>query len=325
MPTIDQLSSTSTVNAGDKLPVYVQGNGDARSATMSTILDFVEANFASPDFVTQIFAPSSSGTTIQLATQTKNLWAIINPTGAFAELDLTLPPVIPADGAQVLVTCTNSIALLTVDGSPTGSVVVGAPTALGVGGFFSLRYNKLQNKWYTTSQSLGGISTVFSSITLTDPLSTIKDVNGRVILALAPSYVGAGTGGTNFIFLANDDETAGPSLAIGAAGVSSNVALTIRAKGTGVVDIGLGATVGSSGNVIVSTNAINTGTIAIVTQSGTRAQMLTFLAAASNPVGFRGVVTDSNTPVTGNFGATFFGGGPNVVPVYYDGASLRIG
>jgi hypothetical protein len=41
MPTINQLSSTDTLSAGDQVPVYVQGAGDARKASMSTVKDYV--------------------------------------------------------------------------------------------------------------------------------------------------------------------------------------------------------------------------------------------------------------------------------------------
>lgn len=46
MPTINNLSSVSTVTAGDQFPLYSPGNGDARKASMSLIMDYVNANLA---------------------------------------------------------------------------------------------------------------------------------------------------------------------------------------------------------------------------------------------------------------------------------------
>lgn len=44
MPTINQLSAVSTVTAGDQFPLYSPSNGDARKASMSLIMDYVNAN-----------------------------------------------------------------------------------------------------------------------------------------------------------------------------------------------------------------------------------------------------------------------------------------
>jgi hypothetical protein len=120
VPTINNLSEVSSLSAGDAIPVYASAQGDARKASLSTLLAFVEANFASPDYTTQINAPSSSGSSIALADQTGNLWLIINPTGAFAALTLVLPTSGNAyDGQQILVTCSNSIGALTIN--PNGA------------------------------------------------------------------------------------------------------------------------------------------------------------------------------------------------------------
>ena len=48
MPTINNLSSVSTVTAGDQFPLYSPNNGDARKASMSLIMDYVNANLAAP-------------------------------------------------------------------------------------------------------------------------------------------------------------------------------------------------------------------------------------------------------------------------------------
>lgn len=44
MPTINNLSSVSSVSAGDQFPLYSPDNGDARKASMSLIMDYVNAN-----------------------------------------------------------------------------------------------------------------------------------------------------------------------------------------------------------------------------------------------------------------------------------------
>ena len=48
MATINQLSSVDTLQGGDQIPVYDQSNGDARKASMSTLLQYIDANVTLP-------------------------------------------------------------------------------------------------------------------------------------------------------------------------------------------------------------------------------------------------------------------------------------
>lgn len=45
MTTINRLTRTDTVSAGDVVPVYVQNQGDARGAAMSVILAYIQTSF----------------------------------------------------------------------------------------------------------------------------------------------------------------------------------------------------------------------------------------------------------------------------------------
>ena len=357
MPSIRDLSETTSLSGADAIPVSLSSQSDARKASLTTLLAFIEANFASPDYTTQINAPSSSGSSIALADQTGNLWLIINPTGAFAALTLVLPTSGNAyDGQQILVTCSNSITVLTINGN--GAVVTGAPNGLGVGGFFTLRYNKLQTRWYCVSQSLGSTS-VFSSITLTSDTGTILDVNGQTSLQLSKNYAGVTAG--NFVTVTNRSTGSAPQ--IQAAGVDTNVGLTVSGKGTGTLSLG-GAgisqvtgssvsleptgncditnisgitTVNSSSVVIKASNAPididqnNVGTIlgrVIQTATCTLAQANTavgLLAVGRRP-GARATITDSTAAFSSaNVAANITGGGANTVPAYYDGTNWKIG
>lgn len=44
MATINQLSSVDTLQGGDQIPVYDQSNGDARKASMTTVLNYIDQN-----------------------------------------------------------------------------------------------------------------------------------------------------------------------------------------------------------------------------------------------------------------------------------------
>lgn len=351
MPQISDLSETTSLSGADAIPVSLASQSDARKASLSTLLAFVEANFASPDYTTQINAPSSSGSSIALADQTGNLWLIINPTGAFAALTLVLPTSGNAyDGQQILVTCSNSVTALTINGN--GATVVGAPTGLGVGGFFTLRYNDLQSTWYCTSQSLGATS-VFSSITLTSDTGTVLDVNGQTSLELSRNYAGVTAG--NYVQITNRSSGSPPQ--VKAVGVDTDVGLTLSPKGNGQL------TLTANGPTVISGNASSTvnltGLLQInaspnttqisnlgvsvsadkITLSGAlvadRVRILPSTLAAANSaitvfavgerVGVHATITDATVTAAGNFGATITGGGANLVPAYYDGTNWRIG
>jgi hypothetical protein len=46
MPTINQLPTVTQLSGGDQLPVYVSNQGDARRSSITTLISYVEANFA---------------------------------------------------------------------------------------------------------------------------------------------------------------------------------------------------------------------------------------------------------------------------------------
>jgi hypothetical protein len=48
MATINQLSSVDTLQGGDQIPVYDQSNGDARKASMTTLLQYIDSNITLP-------------------------------------------------------------------------------------------------------------------------------------------------------------------------------------------------------------------------------------------------------------------------------------
>ena len=224
MPTINQLAALNSLSSGDNILVYAPSEGDTRRASLTTLLSFIEANFANPDYTTQINAPTSSGFNLQLGAQTESLFLIINPTGAFAAGTITLPPVASCfDGQEILVVSSQSIAALTVNGN--GATLLGTPGALGIGGFFTIRFNLLQSTWYTLSSNTGSN---FGSLTLS---TAINDVNGNALLR-----VSATAAAVNEVTLTNAATGNAPSLS--ATGNDTNINLNLVAKGTGVVQAG---------------------------------------------------------------------------------------
>jgi hypothetical protein len=324
--TISQLSAVTSLSTGDNIVIQSAANNDARKASLSVLLAFVEAQFASPEFTTEINAPTSSGFNLQMVATTDNMWMIINPTGAFAAGTLTLPPVADCfDGQQIVVTCSAAITAFTVAGN--GATVTGAPTSLGTGGFFALRFNALQDTWYCVSQSLGATN-VFTNITVT---GAILDVNGNTILALDKA-----ANAVNHIEIEN--VATGSSPAISAIGADTDIGINFNTKGTGVVSVDgnavLTTAVGATGT---GTRVLSAGpTIAIPVLQNPVFEVTTFAAADAlrtfreligSAAGMRAVISDAGTTmalgVAGN--TTVVGGGANIVPMFYNGTNWKYG
>lgn len=255
MPTINQLPVSSQLSGGDNIPVYSPTNGDARRASLTSLIEFFEANFADPNYLTIINAPTNSGFNLQLGTQTESVFLIINPTGAFAAGTITLPPVASCfDGQEILVVSSQSIAALTVNGN--GGTLLGTPSALGIGSFFTIRFNRLQSTWYTLSSNTGSN---FGSLTLS---TAINDVNGNELLRVA-----ATAAAVNEVTLTNAAAGGAPSLS--ATGDDTNISLNLVAKGTGAVQAGGVPVATTTGAQTLTDKTLTAPVISTISNTGT--------------------------------------------------------
>lgn len=148
MPTINQLTAVDQVVSSDQVPIYSSENGDARKASMATLLAFFAGQItANDDKVTQYSAPSATGFTTTINNGSNSIWLVLTPTGGFAAGTLVLPALASCvDRQEILVNCTQSITALTINGN--GATVTGAPTTLAANAFFRLRFDNVTNTWY---------------------------------------------------------------------------------------------------------------------------------------------------------------------------------
>lgn len=298
--TINQLSAVTSLSTGDNIVIQSAANNDARKASLSVLLAFIEAQFASPDFTVTISSPIA-GFNQQLATSTTSIWLILTPAGTLATGTVTLPPVADLfDGQEVLVTSSQVITALTVAGN--GATVNGAPAQLSTDGFFALRYNKLLLSWFCVSQSLGSS---FANIAITD---AIVDANGNELLAFVSTPAAV-----NELTITN--AATGNNVAIDATGTDADIGINISAKGGGGIAI-VGDSILLSGSL--TTSAITCPSVE------TFATTVGALGSAAIK-GQRKFVTDSNAALTAGIGAVVAGGGANNVPVVADGTNWRIG
>lgn len=175
MTTINKLTRTDTVSAGDVVPVYVQNQGDARGAAMSVLLAYLQGAISFPEvpgFTTQYAVPSATGFSVQVADNGGDTHLIMTPTAAFAAGTIVLPALTSAvDKQTILVNTTQAITALTVDGNGA-TAVSGAPTSLGAFDSFALVFDAFSVTWYMTSRSVQSPATTDTAQTLTNKTLT---------------------------------------------------------------------------------------------------------------------------------------------------------
>lgn len=148
MPTINQLSAVDQVVSSDQVPIYSSEQGDARKASMATLLAFFAGQItANDDKVTQYAAPSATGFSVTINNGSDSIWLVLTPVAGYAAGTLVLPALANCvDRQEILVNCTQSVTTLTINGN--GSTVTGAPTTLAANAYFRLRFDAVTKTWY---------------------------------------------------------------------------------------------------------------------------------------------------------------------------------
>ncbi|QRF55312.1 hypothetical protein [Variovorax paradoxus] len=151
MTDINDLSSNDQLSIGDLIPIWSSANGDTRRISITALVAFVMAQVAANSgFVTQYAAPSATGFSVQIKPPVAGTAAflLLTPAAAYAAGTVILPPVAECiDGQEVLVTCTQAVTALTVNGNGA-TAVNGAPATLAANSFFRLRFDFIAKSWY---------------------------------------------------------------------------------------------------------------------------------------------------------------------------------
>lgn len=155
MPTINQLTAVSTVQAGDLLPVFSTSNGDARKAAISVLQRYMQQNLTLTDpgafaaYQTQYAAPAATGFSIQVSDNDDNTHLILTPVAGYAAGTIVLPLSSNLiDKQEFLFNATQDVTALTINGN--GAMLFGIASPLGVtaGDYFRLKYDLPGNTWY---------------------------------------------------------------------------------------------------------------------------------------------------------------------------------
>lgn len=150
MPTIDQLSQASSIGDADELALFSKANGDTRKVTAPQLADYLlQAIEGAPDETIYSLTTDGNSFTVAVlpATPGGSAWAIITLSIPAPAGTIFLPGIDDrAHGQEVLVTCTQAVAALTINGS--GAAVAGAPASLAANGFFRMRFDSISSTWY---------------------------------------------------------------------------------------------------------------------------------------------------------------------------------
>lgn len=151
MPTIDQLSQAGTLTDADELALFSKANLDTRKVALPQLAAYVQqAMEGTPDETVYSMTMSGSNFTVAVLPTVPggNVWAQITLSAGAPAGTIILPGVDDrAHGQEVLVTCTQAVAALTVNGNGA-TAVYGAPAALAANGFFRLRFDLIAQSWY---------------------------------------------------------------------------------------------------------------------------------------------------------------------------------
>jgi hypothetical protein len=141
MATIDQLTQIDELATGDQLPVFSLQNGDARKASLNTLLQFIAQNVSIGQLVTQYAAPTATGFSVAIAQGNTHL--ILTPSAGYAAGTIVLPAT-PVDRDELLINSTQAVTTITF----SGGTVIGAPTGIAANGFARYKFDALLSRWY---------------------------------------------------------------------------------------------------------------------------------------------------------------------------------
>ena len=140
-----KASTTDAFVSGDLVMVWKNGDADYRLVPSADFLTWIESNFAQPGFTTQRNTPIT-GFSVNVTDSSQNTHLVLTPAGTLATGTIVLPATANSvDKQEVLVTCSETITTLTVNGN--GSTVTGGPTTMGATSPFKLRYDLLSTTW----------------------------------------------------------------------------------------------------------------------------------------------------------------------------------
>ncbi|HCA5022803.1 TPA: transcriptional regulator [Acinetobacter baumannii] len=145
----NRLNETDALEIGDQFVLYKGGCTDFRAVPTSTVLAWILENIpviTPASGIIQLFNPTADFT-IEITNNPVSTYLVMNPLTGITNGTIKLPPLTRlVDGQEVLVTSSQQISNLTIDGN--GAALIGDPNALSASGFFTMKFEKVSQTWY---------------------------------------------------------------------------------------------------------------------------------------------------------------------------------
>ncbi len=149
MSSVDGLPTGPTITSSDLAAGFSKAAGIDVHWTWATVLTFFRNNFTSPTFIKTAIAPEA-GDTKAVPDDSNNSWMRMAPAGTLATLTIKFPTLANcADGQEILITSTQIVTTLTVNGN--GATVNGAADTSATNWFTKYRFSTDDSAWYIVS------------------------------------------------------------------------------------------------------------------------------------------------------------------------------
>jgi hypothetical protein len=145
---INQLTATAP-GASQSVPVYDPAKGDSRRWSLADLLTWLQSQTAAglQEPNTQYSAPVDGGNVL-VNDDSEDTHLILTPSVGLALLTITMPALASLrDKQKLIVNTTQAIAGLTIGGNGA-TIAAGAPAALLIDEYFTLKYDATLNTWY---------------------------------------------------------------------------------------------------------------------------------------------------------------------------------
>lgn len=145
-----QLTQTKSVSLGDWFVLWASSQGDFRGVAFSDMLVALQdqLSLGRPEADSQYAGPAGSGFTVNTNPGANDIHLMLTPVADYAAGTIVLPIASGCRDKQlIIVNSTHAVTALTITPNGAGAVV-GAPTALTAGAFFTLCYDLPTSTWY---------------------------------------------------------------------------------------------------------------------------------------------------------------------------------
>lgn len=142
------ITPASTLESSDQFIIFNTQNGYKKYASLALVSTYLSNQINSQyGIVTEYYNPTTTGFTIVVQAQSGSVWLVVKPSAAFALGTIVLPSLFNLiDKQEISFYSSQAITSLVINGN--GATVLGQPSSIAQNGFFTLRFDKINNSWY---------------------------------------------------------------------------------------------------------------------------------------------------------------------------------